>query len=442
MLRGAGSEERLRLVLSSSRTRVWTLALPQPARHPAGAGIATDESIEGLLRRVHPEDRPVVEAAVGQALVAEAGEFSAEFRVVDEARERWVLGRGSVLRAGSGRPLAIAAMEMDITERRQAEQERSRLLAEAEEARSEAERANRLKDEFLATLSHELRTPLNAIAGWAHLLAHRQLSPSSRRARSRRSAATRELQKQLISEILDVSRIVTGKLRLELRPVDLRGVVRRGARHHAACGRGEGHRDRRPARARSEPRCRATPYRLQQVIWNLLSNAIKFTPPGGRIEVGLAGDVATLVLTVRDDGPGIAPEFLPYVFERFRQGDSSSTRPAPGAGPGPGDRPSPGRAPRGSVSAANRDDGPGAELTIVLPRSADLVAAITPAGPPAGPTSGRRRFAGRPGAGRRRRGGRPRGDRHDPAPQRRRAGPGRVGRRGVASGARRGPTSC
>jgi signal transduction histidine kinase len=201
----------------------------------------------------------------------------------------------------------------------------AQLLAAAQRARAEAENANRMKDEFLATLSHELRTPLNAILGWAVTLRTARLDGAAAARALEAIERNARAQSQLIEDLLDISRIVNGKLRLDLRLVDLRAVVEAAldAVHPAA-------------RAKSielvpalDPRAGAVqgdPHRLQQVAWNLLTNAIKFTPRGGRIDVGLARVDASVELTVRDTGQGIAPRMLPFVFDRFRQADSSSTR--------------------------------------------------------------------------------------------------------------------
>jgi PAS domain S-box-containing protein len=221
----------------------------------------------------------------------------------------------------------------EISDRKQAEQEREQLLLREKAARTEAETANRLKDEFLATLSHELRTPLNAMSGWTQLLTTRKFDETTTaRALETIDRNTKSL-KILIEDVLDVSRIITGKLNLKVIPVQLITVV------EAALD------TVRPAAEAKEIRLKSISdsslklvlgdaNRLQQIVWNLVSNAIKFTPHGGSVDVQLVQIDSHVQIRVRDTGEGIAAEFLPYVFERFRQADSSSTRSHGGLGLG------------------------------------------------------------------------------------------------------------
>ncbi len=228
---------------------------------------------------------------------------------------------------------ANLAFFTDITEHRRAEKKLSQVLARERAARAEAEAANRMKDEFLATLSHELRTPLTAMLGWARLLRGGELDADTAARAVETIENNARLQAQLIEDLLDVSRIILGKLPLGVRPVEPALVIE--AALDAV----------RPAAAAKSIRLVRTldpatglvsgdPDRLQQIVWNLLSNAVKFTPPEGLVEVRLerAGQFAQI--TVSDTGKGISPEFLPYVFDRFRQADSSSTRMFGGLGLG------------------------------------------------------------------------------------------------------------
>ncbi|MEO8358588.1 MAG: response regulator [Vicinamibacteria bacterium] len=244
-------------------------------------------------------------------------------------------------------------------------------LKQAQDARLEAETANRLKDEFLATLSHELRTPLNAITGWAYLLQAGGLDKATEVkafATIRRNA---QLQSQLISDILDVSRIIAGKLRLNLEPTRMPVVI------HAALDSLRPAADAKNIKVEAHLECddsiSADPGRLQQVVWNLLSNAIKFAPQDGLVRVTLIATDSHLETTVEDSGAGIRPEFLPYIFDRFRQADSSSTRPHHGLGLGLAIVKHLVQMHGGSVQAANREGKSGALFRVLLPRPATTV---------------------------------------------------------------------
>jgi PAS domain S-box-containing protein len=220
----------------------------------------------------------------------------------------------------------------DITERKEAGAEREQILERERAARLEAEAANRLKDEFLANLSHELRTPLNAIVGWSAVLRGQTHDPELRRAVDTIDRNARA-QSQLIEDILDVSRIVTGKLQLDVEPVDVVTVVGAALESLRPSAEAKGIRVEVKLDPSLPPLLGDT-RRLQQVMWNLLSNSVKFTPAGGTVTVSAAGEGKGLRVEVRDTGAGIAPEFLPHVFERFRQADSSTTRAHSGLGLG------------------------------------------------------------------------------------------------------------
>jgi signal transduction histidine kinase len=215
--------------------------------------------------------------------------------------------------------------------RRYADRDRLRALRDAEAARHEAEISGRLKDQFLATLSHELRTPLNAVLGWARMLAMGQVDgakiPSALASIERNAQA----QKQLVDDLLDVSAIVSGRLSLETSEIDLADVVRSAVDSVRLSFEARQHR----LDEHLEPvTIVGDANRLRQVVWNLLSNAAKFTPDGGEVFVRVERDGATARISVRDTGRGIGAEFLPYVFEPFRQADSSITRASGGLGLG------------------------------------------------------------------------------------------------------------
>ena len=233
----------------------------------------------------------------------------------------------------SGQPIAIANVSRDITERKRVEEERARFLAREREARREAEAANRMKDEFLTTLSHELRTPLTSILGWAQLLRKGDLDETTTARGLELIERAAILQAKLIEDLLDISRIITGKLRTEVRPVRLAPVIDAAIEVVRPAAEAKDIR----LESRLDPLAGAVsgdPDRLQQVVWNLLSNAIKFTPKKGRVEVRLERAGSHARIAVSDTGQGIEPQFLPYVFERFRQADASTTRGHGGLGLG------------------------------------------------------------------------------------------------------------
>jgi signal transduction histidine kinase/ActR/RegA family two-component response regulator len=232
-------------------------------------------------------------------------------------------------RGGKG----IQVIWRDISERKRAEEEKSQLLASERAARSAAEHTSRMKDEFLATMSHELRTPLNAIVGWAHLLLQR--NPDANDLQQGLSTIERNarVQTRLIEDLLDMSRIISGKLRLDMQRVLPVTIIEAAIDSLKPAADAKGVRLEKMLDPLAAP-VAGDPGRLQQVVWNLLSNAIKFTPKGGRVQVILERVNSHVELTVADTGQGIAPEFLPFVFDRFRQGDSSTTRKQGGLGIG------------------------------------------------------------------------------------------------------------
>ncbi len=265
-----------------------------------------------------------------------------------------------------GRVEAVAGTTRDVTDRKVSDEERESLLASERSARAEAERAGRLKEEFLATLSHELRTPLSAILGWIQIL--RKKTPSAESLEQGLAVIDRNarLQAQLIADLLDMSRIISGKMRMDVQRVELPLVIE--AALEAI----------RPAAEAKEVRVQCVldpitdtvhgdPTRLQQVVWNLLSNAVKFTPRGGRVQVVLARVNSHVELSVSDTGKGIKPEFLPYVFERFRQADSSAAREHGGLGLGLAIVKQLTELHGGTVRVSSAGEGQGATFVVHLP---------------------------------------------------------------------------
>jgi signal transduction histidine kinase/CheY-like chemotaxis protein len=266
-----------------------------------------------------------------ERLVLESGETM----ILEETvAERTYLATKSPLRDERARVIGLIGVATDITERKQAQRELEKLVVAEQRLRAEAERANRAKDEFLAIVSHELRSPLNALRGWSHLLATtRPLEQSLVERASKAIKRNVDHQTRLIDDLLDTSRIVSGKLTIERRVVNLVEIVL--AALDAA----------RPGAAAKEIDLRFTPDdatimvvgdagRMQQLVSNLLSNAVKFTPERGAIAVLLLKNAERVQLLVKDNGIGIAPEFLPHVFDRFTQADTSAARRAGGLGIG------------------------------------------------------------------------------------------------------------
>jgi PAS domain S-box-containing protein len=231
-----------------------------------------------------------------------------------------------------GRVIGTLTIIDDVTERvaREAElqaqlEARSRLLVSEQAAREEAEQANHLKDEFLATISHELRTPLTAIIGWSNMLRAGTLDETLSARAVETIYRNAQSQNQLIADLLDVSRIISGKLRLDVRTIELPAVIEAALDAVRPAAEAKGVRLQSLIDSLAGP-ISGDADRLQQIIWNLLTNAIKFTPPGGRVQVRLERVDSHVEITVSDSGIGINPEFLPYVFDRFRQADAATTR--------------------------------------------------------------------------------------------------------------------
>ena len=265
-------------------------------------------------------------------------------------------------------------LRLEVAERRAAQEEVARLLAGEQTARRESEDANRTKDEFLAVLSHELRTPLTAILGWTHLLLGGNLDPASSARALEIVQRNAKSQSQLIDDLLDVSRIVTGKLRIDPHPVEFASVIETAIESV------------RPAADSNEISIVATiepdaghvtgdAGRLQQVVWNLLTNAVKFTPKGGRVTVSLARAKDRTRLTIVDSGPGISADFLPYIFDRFRQEDGSRTRTHGGLGLGLAIVRHLVELHGGAVSAESGGDGLGSTFAVELPLRSDPASA-------------------------------------------------------------------
>ena len=331
-LKGQGFDEKLRAVLESGEPFIGTEVLAKIAR--AEGGEPEERYFDfSYLQVQDPEGKP--------------------YGIYDHAMDV------------TDRVLARRALERSEEQLREALADRQELLEAERAARSEAEVAGRMKDEFLATLSHELRTPLNAIVGWTQLL---QLMPDQARLSEGLAVIARnaKAQTQIIEDILDMSRIVSGKLRLDVQAIDLPALVKAGVETVQPAADAKGVR----LQVMVDPSAHAMsgdPHRLHQVFWNLLSNAVKFTPKGGRIQVTLRRINSHVEVCVMDTGVGIDAEFLPHVFDRFRQADASTTRRHGGLGLGLAIVKQIVELHGGSVRAYSPGPGHGATFTISLP---------------------------------------------------------------------------
>ena len=315
---------------------------------------AVQNAIEKVALRRKVEER-----------TAELAEANAALRRMYDDLEELVEQRTAQL------SVANEDLKREIRVREWAEQERARLLVLEQQARKQAEEANRTKDEFLATLSHELRTPLNAILGWVQVLRSGKLDSTAAARALETIERNARVQAQLIADLLDVSRIITGKLRLDFKPVDLRRII------DAALDSVRPAADAKGIQLEVSIAPLASPVlgdadRLQQVIWNLLSNSIKFTSRGGRVEVRLREADANAVIRVSDTGIGIRPDFLPYVFDRFRQAEGSITRTHGGLGLGLSIVRHLIELHGGTAEVESAGEGEGATFTVRLPLRAEL----------------------------------------------------------------------
>jgi len=315
----------------------------------------------------YPDGRPVPPAELSfvRALRGEVAVDDVMARNAETGEDVHIRGASAPV-VLNGQVIGAVAVNTDITDRVRVGEERLQLLESERAARGEAERANRLKDEFVATLSHELRTPLHAILGWTQILKSKRQDPQVFEQGLQVIERNARAQAQMISDLLDMSRIISGKMRLDVQPVDLASVVDNAAEavRHAAEAKG--------IRIVKTIDCRdgiiqGDPDRLQQVVWNLLSNAIRFTPSGGTVEVGLESKTSGVEIHVSDTGQGFDPAFAPFLFDRFRQADASTTRTAGGLGLGLAIVKQLVEIHGGTVKAESPGEGQGATFTILLP---------------------------------------------------------------------------
>jgi PAS domain S-box-containing protein len=373
------SRERFVMAMQASGIGTWTRDLDATNRVQWSPELEEifglkpgefPETEDAFFDFVHPDDLEPLRQAVGEA-IANRTDYEIEFRYTTrDGKPGWMIGRGRAFYDVDGNPYRLAGLGWDVTGRKRAEEEREQLIEREHAARTEAEEANRIKDEFLATLSHELRTPLTAMLGWLLMLRGNRLDPET----SSRALETVErnarAQAQLIEDLVDVSRIAGGKLHLEVQPVDLVSVVAAAVDIVRPAANAKGIQIHVSADA-WEGSVFGDPARLQQVIWNLLSNAVKFTSRDGFVYVALRRFESSAELEIRDTGRGIDPEFLPHVFERFRQAESPVTRSHRGLGLGLAIVRHLTEMHGGTVTAESPGEGQGATFTVRIPLAGD-----------------------------------------------------------------------
>jgi PAS domain S-box-containing protein len=331
-------------------------------------GLSLEQSRNQVIMNqiIPPEDNEELLTTFTQAQQTRSP-YQSGFRLIQpDGDYRYFLARATPIYDDQGNVLKWYGTSTDITELKQLEAQRDRSLAQEQQAREAAEQANRIKDEFLAVLSHELRSPLNPILGWTRMLQTGRLDA----AKTQQALATIErnakLQTELIADLLDVSRILQGKLSLTIHAVNLATTIEAAIETVTLAAEAkaiqiESHLDAAVGKVSGDAS------RLQQIVWNLVSNAVKFTPEGGRVEVSLNRVDSHAHITVTDNGKGIASEFLPYVFDYFRQEDGAITRKFGGLGLGLAIVRHLTELHGGTVSAASEGEGKGATFTVKLP---------------------------------------------------------------------------
>ncbi|MBD2356195.1 PAS domain-containing protein [Tolypothrix sp. FACHB-123] len=365
------SEERYRCLAELIPQLVWTAnatgtLLDANQRWLEFTGLTLEQACAASWEQVvHPEDVPILAQKWAES-VKNNTSYQAQGRMRRADRVyRWYLHQAVGQKNEQGETIKWFGTATDIEAQKQLEIERDRLLQLEQTARAEAERANRIKDEFLAILSHELRSPLNPILGWAKLLQTRKLDETKTQEALVSIERNAKLQTQLIDDLLDVAKILRGKLSMNTDPVNLGFVIEAALdtmRNAALAKSIKLHPVLTPIGLVSGDAAR-----LQQVVWNLLSNAIKFTPNNGKVEIRLEQVGKQAQITVSDTGKGINPKFLPHIFESFRQEDASTTRKYGGLGLGLAIVRSLVESHGGTISAESKGEGQGATFTLRLP---------------------------------------------------------------------------
>ncbi len=321
---------------------------------------------QSFLNIVHPEDFQRVEAALSEAQ-ATGSEFDVEFRVVYAGGDvHWIAARGKSFLDEEGNPKNMSGAARKITEKKIASEELSKIYALEKKARDEAEEANRAKDFFLAVVSHELRSPLNSILGWAKILLTKKVDEATKINALQTIEKSARSQAKLIEDLIDSSRVASGKLRLELRPVNLYEIIK--TVYNSQQPAAEAKKIFLSFAADQENvQVFGDPMRLQQVFTNLLSNALKFTPENGNIKLNVESGTDFVKVSVIDDGQGIRPDILPNIFAQFQQGDENVTHDRSGLGLGLSIVKILTEKHNGKITAASGGINQGSTFTVVLP---------------------------------------------------------------------------
>jgi PAS domain S-box-containing protein len=368
------SDQRFRRALTSARMGAWEWELANDRIATYGHLLPlyglSEHQFAGLradfIDCIHTDDRSRVVQLLDRAARGEI-DFETDFRVVwPDQSIHWLMAKSALMLGDDGKPLHMIGINLEITELKNTQEERERLLVNEKNLRARAEAANRMKDEFLATVSHELRTPLNAILGWTTLLRRGHLDATGVSKALEIVERNAKSQTKLIEDLLDISRIISGQLKLDVQTLDLSGVIRAAIESIS------------PAAEAKQIKLTALlddaagpvwgdPQRLQQIAWNLLSNAIKFTPKGGQVQAQLARVASQVEFVVSDTGQGINATFLPHVFERFAQEDLSSKRRHGGLGLGLAIVRQLVELHGGEVSCESEGEGKGSTFRVTLP---------------------------------------------------------------------------
>jgi PAS domain S-box-containing protein len=376
-------EAQFRQLAEAMPQQVWitdaqgnTQYVNQQWKTYTGLTLEQTQDIHYAAQVIHPDDFEITSELLTTAL-ATGTLYQAEFRLKQQVDQtyRWFLSRAIAIRNEQGQIVQWFGTSTDIEEFRRAQAEREQLLAREQTARETAEQANRVKDEFLAVLSHELRSPLNPILGWTRFLQNGKLDEARRAEALKTIERNAKLQSQLIEDLLDISRIMQGKLTLNAAPVSLSFVISAALETVRLAAEAKNIRLALDLDPENAP-ISGDAARLQQVVWNLLTNAVKFTPNGGQVTVELTQAKRLAQIRVIDTGIGIKAQFLPHVFEYFRQEDGSTTRRFGGLGLGLAIVRQIVEMHGGTVKAESRGENQGATFIVQLPTALQLAPSV------------------------------------------------------------------